>query len=71
MENVRRIIDIPESDTDEVVSDFESEGAKVSKTKQADGNWTVTATFRQRDGIFRCGRFQRRSLERFDDAGDR
>jgi hypothetical protein len=37
--------DIPESDLDRVVKDFESEGATVTKKKQPDGNWTVTATF--------------------------
>lgn len=30
---------------DQVVADYESEGATVEKIKQADGNWTVRATF--------------------------
>lgn len=37
--------DIPESELDRVVKDFESEGATVTKEKQPDGNWTVKATF--------------------------
>lgn len=39
------LTDVPESDIDRVVKDFESEGATVTKVKQPDGNWTVTATF--------------------------
>jgi hypothetical protein len=39
------LTDIPESDLQEVVKDFESEGATVTKQKQADGNWTVEAQF--------------------------
>ena len=41
-EFIRR--DVPESDVDQVVKDFEDDGCKVEKTKQTDGNWTVTAT---------------------------
>ena len=47
MERVEELEGIPSSDVDEVVSDFESEGAKVEKSKQADGNWTVKATFQE------------------------
>jgi hypothetical protein len=39
------LTDIPQSDLDRVVKDFESEGATVTKEKQPDGNWTVKATF--------------------------
>ena len=41
-EFIRR--DIPESDVNQVVEDFESEGCTVEKTPQPDGKWTVTAT---------------------------
>ena len=40
----RTLTDIPTSDVDEVVSDFESEGCTAVKEHQKDGNWTVTAT---------------------------
>lgn len=39
------LTDVPDSDLARVVKDFESEGATVTKEKQPDGNWTVTATF--------------------------
>lgn len=39
------LTDLPDSELAQVVEDFESEGATVSKTKQPDGLWTVTATF--------------------------
>ena len=40
----KRILkDIPEADVDQVVKDFESEGCTVSKEKQPNGKWTVTA----------------------------
>ncbi len=34
---------ISDSELDEVVADFESEGATVTKERQSDGTWTVTA----------------------------
>jgi len=36
---------IPVSDLSQVISDFESEGAKVNTLKQDDGSWTVEALF--------------------------
>ena len=44
MKNIREIKDIPEEEVDQVVADFESEGAKVIKEKQPNGKWTVRAT---------------------------
>ena len=44
MPTERVLTDIPESDVDEVVSDFESEGCTTKKEKQTNGKWTVTAT---------------------------
>lgn len=46
----RILTDIPESDLDQVVSDFESEGCTVTKKKQADGNWTVKAVCPEKIG---------------------
>ncbi|NTV66966.1 MAG: hypothetical protein HGB06_04655 [Chlorobaculum sp.] len=45
MPHIEELTAVPESEVAEVVSDFESEGAKVEKIKQRDGNWTVRATF--------------------------
>ncbi|MGA2465844.1 MAG: hypothetical protein ABSH06_16010 [Thermodesulfobacteriota bacterium] len=45
MPRVETLTDIPDNDVDKVVSDFESEGATVTKTRQANGMWTVVATF--------------------------
>jgi len=39
------LTDIPSDEVEQVVADFESEGAKVQQIKQADGNWTIRATF--------------------------
>jgi len=39
------LTDVPASRVDDVVTDFESEGATVSKTLQPNGKFTVTATF--------------------------
>jgi hypothetical protein len=45
MPRVETLSDVPDSEVDQVVKDFESEGAKVTKTQQPDGKWTVVATF--------------------------
>ena len=45
MSRIEQLTDVPENEVAEVVSDYESEGATVEKIKQADGNWTVRATF--------------------------
>ena len=34
---------IPDSEVDEIVSGFESDGATVTKDKNPDGTWNVTA----------------------------
>ncbi len=44
MSIVRTLKDIPESEVDEIVKDFESEGCTVEKEKQPNGKWTVRAT---------------------------
>jgi len=38
------LTDIPPSDVEEVVEDFEGEGCSVERTKQPDGSFTVRAT---------------------------
>jgi hypothetical protein len=44
--SIQRVLtEVPDSKVNEIVGDFESEGASVTKTQQANGNWTVTATF--------------------------
>ena len=40
----RTITDIPSTEVEEVVADFELEGCSAIKTQQPDGNWTVVAT---------------------------
>lgn len=45
MAKVEQLTDIPQNEVDQVVADFESEGANVTKSQQKDGNWEVTATF--------------------------
>ena len=45
MARVEELTDIPSNEVNEVVEDFESEGASVQKIEQQDGNWTVRATF--------------------------
>ena len=45
MPRTERLTDVPDDEVDQLVEDFESVGAEVTKTKQDDGNWTVTATF--------------------------
>ena len=39
---------IPTAELSRVVGDFESEGAIVETERDADGSWTVTATFENR-----------------------
>jgi hypothetical protein len=42
---VERILrDIPDSQVDKVVEDFESEGCTATKDRQDDGLWTVRAS---------------------------
>ncbi len=45
MHRVETLTDVPDSMVKEVVADFKSEGASVTKTKQANGSWIVVATF--------------------------
>ena len=40
----RILRNVPDSDVDQLVADFESEGATVEKEKE-NGTWIVTATF--------------------------
>jgi hypothetical protein len=37
--------DVPPEKVDEVMGDFEAEGATATKAEQADGNFTITALF--------------------------
>ncbi len=41
----RVLTNVPESAVDEVLADFESEGAEVVKERQTDATWTVKARF--------------------------
>jgi hypothetical protein len=45
MPHVETLTDVPKDKVDEIVKDFESEGASVKKTEQKNGLWTVVATF--------------------------
>ena len=45
MPRIEELDNIPNSDVEEVISDYESEGAQVEKIQQDDGRWTVRATF--------------------------
>jgi subtilisin-like proprotein convertase family protein len=45
MPRTENLTDIPESDLQQLVGDFESEGATVTKKKQPDGNWTLEVQF--------------------------
>lgn len=44
MATVKVLEDIPESDVDQVIRDFESEGCTVEKKEQPNGKFTVRAT---------------------------
>jgi hypothetical protein len=49
--SVERVLtDIPDSDVDAVVKDFESEKCSVTKEKQPNGKWTVRATCPEKKG---------------------
>ena len=43
MATKRVLTDIPGDEVNQVIEDFESEGCTVSKQKQDNGLWTVTA----------------------------
>lgn len=45
MARVETLTDVPDDLVDERVAGFEAEGATVKKTKQANGLWTIEATF--------------------------
>ncbi len=46
MAHVEKIKGIPDDRVDKIVAMFKADGAtKVEKKKEADGTWTVTATF--------------------------
>ena len=41
---VNKLTDVPESEVDDKVAQFEAVGCEVTKEKQADGKWTIIAT---------------------------
>lgn len=43
MKKTEQLTDIEDEDVDQVVADFEAIGAKVRRTPQSNGKWTVTA----------------------------
>lgn len=43
MSNRKKLTDIPDSEVDQIVKDFESEGCVVKKVRQGNGKWTVIA----------------------------
>ncbi|GAA0852308.1 hypothetical protein [Aliiglaciecola litoralis] len=45
MARTEELTDIPTSDVDQVIEDYESEGAQVEKIQQPNGKWTIKATF--------------------------
>jgi hypothetical protein len=45
MASTQVLTDVPEADVNQVVADFEAQGATVTKTRQPDGKFTVTANF--------------------------
>ena len=45
MKRVETLTDVPDDAVDQIVSDYQDEGATVTKKKQPNGKWTVTATF--------------------------
>lgn len=45
MPRIEELKSILNNDVEELISDFESEGAQVEKIPQDDGKWTVRATF--------------------------
>lgn len=44
MAKVNTVKDVPESEVDNRVAQYESFGYKVEKKKQPDGRWTIIAT---------------------------
>jgi hypothetical protein len=44
MARVEVLTDVPDSDVNRIVKEFEEDGAQVAKTRQGN-NWTITATF--------------------------
>lgn len=44
MSKIKILKDIPDSDVNQVIVDFKSEGCSVEKIKQTNGKWTVKAT---------------------------
>ena len=45
MEQERVLTDIPDDQKEQVVVDFQSEGAAVTVVRQKNGRWTVRASF--------------------------
>ncbi len=45
MEQEYVLTDIPKDQKEQVVKDFQSEGAAVTVARQKDGRWTVRASF--------------------------
>ena len=41
---MREIKDVPDSEVNEVIESFKSEGCVAKKIKQSNGKWTVQAT---------------------------
>lgn len=39
------LTDVPDSDKEDIVKQFQAEGATVTTKRQPDGKWTITAVF--------------------------
>ncbi len=51
MPKERVLTGVPESDVEEVIADFESDGAEVVKERQTDGTYTTSVQFNRRFNI--------------------
>lgn len=45
MEQERVLTDIPDDQKEQVIADFQSEGAAVTVVRQKNGRWTLRASF--------------------------
>lgn len=45
MSRIEIVTDVPLTDLDELVEDFETDGAEVRTKEQADGKWVAVAVF--------------------------
>jgi hypothetical protein len=55
--------DVPPSDVDRVIAEYEAEGATATKTLQSNGNYTITASFPDGKAVLKISALSKATMQ--------